>query len=344
MGQYEKAGVNIAAGNQFVKQIKNLVNLTKTQNSLDNLDNFGGIYNWEAKKLVASTDGVGTKLMIAQQANVHDSIGIDCVAMCVNDILAQGARPLFFLDYIATGKNEPDKLTKIISGVVNGCIEAKAQLIGGETAEMPDMYAKETYDIAGFAVGAVDNNNLITRNKPQAGDILIGLASSGLHSNGYSLVRKLLFKDHRYNLQDCPPELKGISIQSALLKPTKIYVQTVLPLLDKKLIHGLAHITGGGLIENVPRMFNDNLQATIKLTREVNQPIFEFLKQCGNLNTHDCYQTFNMGIGMVLAVSKENITEVKQILEQQQTKYFEIGFLEKKTSDFKISINGEVFK
>lgn len=332
MDQYKEAGVDIAAGNELVHRIKKIAKQTRTRKNENEIGNFSGTYQLGSKSILASTDGVGTKLMIAQEAQVYDSIGIDCVAMCANDILAQGAQPLFFLDYLAVGQNNPEKLEKIVKGVADGCIDAEMELIGGETAEMPDMYDKDEFDIAGFTVGICETNDLLTNKLPQEGDILIGLPSNGLHSNGYSLVRKILFKDHHYSLDDKLEILNNESLKDELLKPTKIYVKAVKKLLESKLIHGIAHITGGGLLENVPRMLNEKLQAVIDTDAWEPNPIFKLLKEEGKLDDANCYRIFNMGIGLVLCVDPNNYPKVCSQLESENETYFKIGKLEARAS------------
>ena len=277
--------------------------------------------------LVSGTDGVGTKLLIAQQMGKHDTIGIDVVAMCVNDVLAQGAEPLFFLDYLANEHNQPEKMAEIVSGVAAGCRDAGAALIGGETAEMPDMYAKDEYDLAGTVTGVVEKEELLTTAQPQAGDVLLGLPSSGIHSNGFSLVRQILFKDHDVQLDEKPEALHGETVGETILKPTRIYVRQVLPLIHQKLIKGVSHITGGGLIENVPRMISDQLQAVIDHKSWPTLPVFDYLQQLGQLPLADCFQTFNMGIGLVLAVDPTNVKQVQEKLKEAGEASYQIGHL-----------------
>ena len=345
MSRYQDAGVDVNAGYELVKKIKDDVKSTARLGVMGQIGSFGGMFDLSVLKikdpvLVAGCDGVGTKLMVAQMLKKHDTIGIDCVAMCVNDILAQGAQPLYFLDYIATGKNNPQEIAQIVAGIAKGCRQADCALIGGETAEMPDMYAKDEYDVAGFATGVGQKDTLLTSALPEAGDVLLGLPSSGLHSNGFSLVRQILFKDHNLSLQAKPTELDGQTLGQALLEPTKIYIKQVFPLVEQKLLSGISHITGGGLIENVPRMFNDGLQAQITFNWEV-PAIFTYLKHLGDLSKQDCFETFNMGIGLVLAVKKENVAKVKKQLTTNKQKFFEIGYLKKCAKDeAKIKIVG----
>lgn len=338
MSRYQEAGVDVNAGYELVARIKEEVASTKQPGVLGGLGSFGGLFdlgelNIKHPVLVSGTDGVGTKLLIAQKADKHETIGIDCVAMCVNDIVAQGAKPLFFLDYIATGHNDPQKMAAIVKGVAAGCRQASVALIGGETAEMPDMYSSDEYDLAGYATGVVEKNQLLTNEKPQAEDVLIGLPSSGLHSNGFSLVRQILFKDNELRLSDKPKILSGSTIGQTLLEPTRIYVKSLLPLLDARIIAGISHITGGGLIENLPRMFSDKLQAQIKLHSWPVLPIFDYLKKQGNLSNADCFEAFNMGLGMVIAVSPTNLNRVKDILRSEKETFYIVGKLANRPVD-----------
>ncbi|MFV4954754.1 phosphoribosylformylglycinamidine cyclo-ligase [Lactobacillus delbrueckii] len=343
MNRYKDAGVDVNAGYELVRRIKGAVASTKRPGYVGNIGGFGGLFDldslgYDHPVLVSGTDGVGTKLMIAQKMDKNDTVGIDVVAMCVNDVLAQGAEPLFFLDYIACGHNDPALLASVVQGVAEGCKQAGASLIGGETAEMPDMYAPDEYDLAGFTVGVAEKDRLLSVDTPQAGDVLLGLASSGVHSNGFSLVRKILFKDHDVKLTDKPAELKGKSVGESLLAPTRIYIKSVLPLIKQGLVHGVAHITGGGLIENVPRMFNDDLRAEIAAGSWEVLDIFNYLKQVGNLSDDDCWQTFNMGLGMILAVPADKKEEAKQLLLASGEKVFEVGDLSERTDGEKIII------
>ncbi|MBD5823398.1 phosphoribosylformylglycinamidine cyclo-ligase [Lactococcus petauri] len=319
---YAKAGVDVEAGYQVVDRIKKHAEKTKRLGVLGGLGGFGAAFDLsklDVKEpvLISGTDGVGTKLMLAIEADKHDTIGIDCVAMCVNDIVAAGAEPLYFLDYIATGRNHPEKLEKVVAGVAQGCLQSGAALIGGETAEMPDMYDTDDYDLAGFAVGIAEKSTLIDGCKNvEAGDILLGLPSSGIHSNGYSLVRKI-FKD--FDKQEILPELER-PLGEELLEPTHIYVQELLPLIKDSMIKGISHITGGGFYENLPRMFSDQLTAEIIEDSWEILPIFKALEKYGQVPHDEMFQIFNMGIGMVLAVAPEKAEEVKQ-----RVKCYEIG-------------------
>lgn len=344
MSRYQEAGVDVNAGYELVSRIKRAVATTNRPGVVGGLGSFGGLFDLgmlhvKHPILVSGTDGVGTKLLIAQRMNKHDTVGIDVVAMCVNDVLAQGAEPLFFLDYIATGHNDPGKMADIVSGVAIGCRQAGAALIGGETAEMPDMYAKEEYDLAGTVTGVVDKSAMLTADLPAAGDILLGLPSTGLHSNGFSLVRQILFKDHAIKLTDRPAELMGQTVGAAILAPTKIYVQAVLPLVRQGLVHGISHITGGGLIENVPRMFGDGLQAVIDQQSWPQLPIFNYLRRLGNLPLADCWATFNMGLGLVIAVAPTKLAAAQTALKKQDQEFYQIGVLqERPTGAAKIEI------
>lgn len=319
---YAKAGVDVEAGYQVVDRIKKHAEKTKRLGVLGGLGGFGAAFDLsklDVKEpvLISGTDGVGTKLMLAIEADKHDTIGIDCVAMCVNDIVAAGAEPLYFLDYIATGRNHPEKLEKVVAGVAQGCLQSGAALIGGETAEMPDMYDTDDYDLAGFAVGIAEKSALIDGCKNvEAGDILLGIPSSGIHSNGYSLVRKI-FKD--FDKQEILPELER-PLGEELLEPTHIYVQELLPLIKDNMIKGISHITGGGFYENLPRMFSDQLTAEIIEDSWEILPIFKALEKYGQVPHDEMFQIFNMGIGMVLAVAPEKAEEVKQ-----RVKCYEIG-------------------
>lgn len=314
---YKEAGVDKEQGYQEVNLIKKFIQKTYTSGVLSDLGGFSGLFElnkqqYEEPVLVSGTDGVGTKVLLAQKYDRHNTVGIDCVAMCVNDILCQGARPLFFLDYIATGKLEAEKMAKIVEGVAQGCLQAKAALIGGETAEMPGLYAEKDYDLAGFCVGIVDKKKIIQgKDRVKEGDVLLGLPSSGIHSNGYSLVRKIIFDYQQLN-----PETEVIGDQKlidVLLTPTKIYVQDVLPVLEEMDVHGMAHITGGGFHENIPRILPEGLAAEIQEEAIPKLAIFEKLQEWGDLDKNEMYGTFNMGIGLVLVVSKEEVSKVQSL-------------------------------
>lgn len=326
---YAKAGVDVEAGYEVVERIKKHVKKTERLGVMGALGGFGGCFDlslFDVKEpvLVSGTDGVGTKLAVAIEANQHDTIGIDCVAMCVNDILAQGAEPLYFLDYLATGKNQPEKLEQVVAGVANGCVQANMALIGGETAEMPGMYQGDDYDLAGFAVGIAEKSQLITGESIEPGDILLGLPSSGIHSNGYSLVRKIFFEEHQLTTDSILPELNE-TLADSLLVPTRIYVASLLPLIKKNLLKGCAHITGGGFVENIPRMLPGGVSANIELGSWPILPIFDCLQSYGKLSSAEMYEIFNMGIGMVIAVSPEKVAEVTAIFAEQGDTVYQIG-------------------
>jgi phosphoribosylformylglycinamidine cyclo-ligase len=311
---YKDAGVDIDAGNSFVKMIKPLVKATRRPEVLADIGGFGGLFALNTSKyknpvLVSGTDGVGTKLKVAFMADRHDTVGIDLVAMCVNDIIVQGAEPLFFLDYLATGKLEPAKGAAIVKGIAEGCLQAGCALIGGETAEMPGFYTAEEYDLAGFTVGVVERDQIIDGSSITVGDTLIGLASSGLHSNGFSLARKVLFDRMGLGIHDIIPET-GRTVADELLVPTRIYVKSILNLLRDFTIHGIAHITGGGLPENVPRILPKGCMARIRTATWEMPAIFRVLQQGGNIADAELYRTFNCGIGMVLAVPTIEAAEV----------------------------------
>ncbi len=311
---YAAAGVDVTAGYESVNRIKPLVESTNIPGVIGGLGGFGGMFapNTTGMKkpiLVSGTDGVGTKLKIAMLMNKHDTIGIDCVAMCVNDIICGGAAPLFFLDYIACGKNDPDRIVEIVTGITEGCRQAGCALIGGETAEHPGMMADDDYDVAGFCVGIVDEEQIIDGHDITDGDILIGLASNGLHSNGFSLVRKV-FDVENTDLNVYMPEC-GCTLGEELLKPTRIYVHAIKAMLQQGIrIKGISHITGGGLYENVPRMLPDGIMASIKSSSFPVQPIFHMIMEKGNVPERDMFNTFNMGIGMVLAVDKQDVGNI----------------------------------
>ncbi|EOA2660097.1 phosphoribosylformylglycinamidine cyclo-ligase [Listeria monocytogenes] len=341
---YSKAGVDVEAGYQVVERIKKHVARTERIGAMGALGSFGGMFdlsslNLKEPVLVSGTDGVGTKLLLAIEADKHDTIGIDCVAMCVNDILAQGAEPLFFLDYIATGKTDPVKMEQIVKGVADGCEQAGAALIGGETAEMPDMYGADDYDLAGFTVGAVEKQKLITEGAVQAGDTLIGIPSSGIHSNGYSLVRKIFFKDNEFTLDAEISEL-DVPLVEELLKPTRIYVKPVLEVLKEVTVHGITHVTGGGFVENLPRMLTNDLAVKVELGSWPMLPIFDVMKKYGQLNEMEMYEIFNMGIGMVLAVAKADVERTLEVLVQNGEAAYVIGEVTTRENDAVIFTGG----
>lgn len=336
---YRDAGVNIDAGNKAVELIKEQVKKTWRSEVLGDLGGFGGLFSlplgkYEEPVLVAGTDGVGTKLKVAILADKHDTIGIDAVAMCVNDILVQGAEPLFFLDYLAVGKLVPEKVAQIVTGVSTGCQDAGCALIGGETAEMPGFYGEEEYDIAGFAVGIVDRSKIIDGKSIKPGDKIIGLASSGLHSNGYSLVRKVLLEKAGLKLSDSIPKL-GKPLAEVLLTPTRIYVASVLPLLQSHTIKGIAHITGGGLTLNIPRILPPGLNAELRLGSWKVPPIFQLIQDFGSVPEDDMYKTFNMGIGMVLIVPAEEEKQIISALQDKGETVYAIGEILEGTGEVK---------
>ncbi|MFD2445168.1 phosphoribosylformylglycinamidine cyclo-ligase [Bacillus sp. CGMCC 1.16607] len=332
---YKQAGVDIEAGYEAVERMKKHVKKTVRPEVMGGLGGFGGMFDLSALQLkepvlVSGTDGVGTKLKIAFAMDRHDTVGIDLVAMCVNDIVVQGAEPLYFLDYIACGKAEPEKIELIVKGISEGCVQAGAALIGGETAEMPGMYHDGEYDLAGYVTGACEKSKLITGNEIEPGNVLIGLASSGIHSNGYSLVRKVLLENNHLQLTDFIEEFNS-TLGEELLKPTKIYVKSVLHLLKEFKINGMAHITGGGFIENIPRMLPEGTGIRIHENSWPILPIFNFLQEKGNLTRLEMYNIFNMGIGFVLAVEAKSAQEIIQVLDQLGEKAYVIGSVKEGT-------------
>ena len=312
---YESAGVNKNEGYAEVNLIKGFIKNTYTPGVLSDLGGFSGLFEIDKSKyenpvLVSGTDGVGTKVMLAQMLDKHDTVGIDCVAMCVNDILCQGAKPLFFLDYIATGKLIAEKMASIVEGVAKGCIDSGAALIGGETAEMPGMYSEKDYDLAGFCVGIVDKDKIIDGKKNvKEGDIILALPSSGLHSNGFSLVRKIIFEHKKLDVQS--ELLDGKTLAEVLLTPTRIYVKDVLEIMERYRINAMSHITGGGLYENVPRVLPENLDAVIEADEIPEQKIFSKLREWGDLDKEEMYGTFNMGVGLVMVIDKKDAEGIK---------------------------------
>lgn len=333
MTTYKDAGVNIQEGYKAVSLIKNIAKETFDSNVVTDIGSFGSMYllNLESSDyiLVSGTDGVGTKLKIAFYMDKHDTVGIDCVAMCVNDILCHGAKPLFFLDYIACGKLKSEKVATIVKGIAEGCKLAGCSLVGGETAEMPGFYKDDEYDLAGFAVGIVKKESAIYGKDVTEGDVLIGLASSGVHSNGYSLARKVFRIDENPKVLAKIYEELGISLGEELLKPTKIYVKPVLKLLEKINIKGIAHITGGGFFENIPRAFPKGFVAVIEKGSWDILPIFKLIQEYGNIDENEMFSTFNMGIGMVLIVSKDNVETAMEILNREGANAYIIGTIEK---------------
>lgn len=323
---YRDAGVDIDAGNQLVEKIKPHVARTIRPEVLGGLGGFGGLFEipmdrYRQPVLVSGTDGVGTKLKLALEMNKHDTIGIDLVAMCVNDILVLGAEPLYFLDYYATGHLDTDVAVDVIKGIAEGCIQSGASLIGGETAEMPGMYAEGDYDLAGFCVGIVEKNNIIDGSSVKAGNALIGIASSGPHSNGYSLIRKVLEVSQADLGQDCG----GQALGQALLAPTRIYVKSISLLLEQLDVHAMSHITGGGLLENIPRVMPENTRAQIHQTNWELPAVFQWLQQQGNIEMNEMYRTFNCGVGMVLVVDAEDAEQALEILTSAGETAFRLG-------------------
>jgi phosphoribosylformylglycinamidine cyclo-ligase len=326
---YKGAGVDIEAGNRFVDMIKPLVKSTNRPEVLTDIGGFGGLFSLNKDKyhspvLVSSTDGVGTKLKLAFQLDRHNTVGIDLVAMCVNDVIVQGAEPLFFLDYLATGMLAPEKAAEIVEGIAEGCRQAGCALVGGETAELPGFYNDGEYDLAGFTVGVVDRDAIIDGSSIQVGEVLIGIASNGLHSNGYSLARRIISERLEGGLEAVLPEL-GESLGDALLRPTRIYVKSILNLLRDFTIQGMAHITGGGLLENVPRILPRHCKAVIHKDAWPKPPLFEILREAGNLEERELFRTFNYGIGMVLVVQKGDADDILSRLRGLHEQAYVIG-------------------
>lgn len=314
---YASAGVDITAGYEAVKRMKSHVSRTRIPGVLSDIGGFGALFGLDTASyrepvLVSGTDGVGTKLKIAFLLNKHDTIGVDCVAMCVNDIACAGAKPLFFLDYIACGKNDPEVIEQIVKGVADGCVQAGCALVGGETAEHPGMMPADEYDLAGFSVGIAEKSDLIDGSKLQPGDVLIGVKSSGVHSNGFSLVRKV-FDLNAENVKKVYAEL-GAPLGEVLLAPTRIYVKPLLALMDAVSVHAVSHITGGGFYENVPRMLKDGCRAVIEKSKLFHLPIFDVIQKEGKISEHDMYNTFNMGTGLVVAVAAEDADRAVEAL------------------------------
>ena len=327
---YAAAGVDVTAGYESVERIKPMVESTYIPGVMGTLGGFGGMFapdvaGMKKPVLVSGTDGVGTKLRLAQLMDKHDTIGIDCVAMCVNDIICGGAAPLFFLDYIACGKNDPARIAEIVTGITEGCRQSECALVGGETAEHPGLMPDDDYDVAGFSVGIVDEEKIIDGKRLAQGDILIGLASTGVHSNGFSLVRKVLDVEHA-DLTSPVEQLGGKSLGEALLTPTRIYVKAIKALLKAGIdIHAVSHITGGGFYENVPRMMTDGLTARIRLDSFPKLPIFQLIQDKGNIPQRDMYNTFNMGIGMILALPDGQAQQALSVLADAGESAYAIG-------------------
>ena len=325
---YKEAGVDVTAGYKSVELMKKHIAKTKIDGVISGIGGFGGLFQpnfsgMEEPVLVSGTDGVGTKLKLAFLLDKHDTIGIDCVAMCVNDVVCGGAKPLFFLDYMALGKNEPEKVAEIVSGVAEGCVQSGCALVGGETAEMPGFYPIDEYDLAGFAVGIVDKKKIIDGSELEEGDVLIGLASSGVHSNGFSLVRKVF----GINAETVYKEYDELEkpLGETLLTPTKIYVKPLLSLIENVKVKAVSHITGGGFYENIPRMLKDGMSAQIVKSAVPVLPIFNIIQREGNISEHDMFNTFNMGVGMVIAVGKDDAEKALNVLENAGEKAFVLG-------------------
>ena len=337
---YAAAGVNIEAGYEGVKLMKKHVDRTIIDGVVSDIGGFGGLFmpdisGMSEPVLVSGTDGVGTKQRIAQLMDKHDTVGIDCVAMCVNDVICVGAKPIFFLDYIAIGKNDPVKVAELVSGVAEGCVQSGCALIGGETAEHPGTMAADDYDLAGFTVGIVDKKNIIDKNKMKPGDVIVALASSGIHSNGYSLVRKVFDIEHA-DLDKHYDEL-GATLGETLLTPTRIYVKPVLKALEASDIHGISHITGGGFYENIPRAIPDGLKAVISRQSIVIPPVFKLLQKAGNIDERDMFNTYNMGVGMSIVVSQETADACIRTLKEAGETAYVIGEIAASDSDEKIA-------
>lgn len=328
---YKAAGVDVTAGYKAVELMKQHVARTMTSGAIGAIGGFGGLFGldltgMEEPVLVSGTDGCGTKVKLAMLMDKHDTIGIDAVAMCVNDIICCGAKPLFFLDYIACGKNYPEKIAEIVSGVAEGCVQAGCALIGGETAEHPGLMPEEDYDLAGFSVGIVDKAKILNMDSQKAGDVMIALASSGVHSNGFSLVRKVFDIEHA-DLQAPVAELGGKSLGETLLTPTKIYVKSILALLKEVPVKSIAHITGGGFYENLPRSYPDHLAAKIDKSKVKVLPIFQYLQKTGNIPERDMFNTFNMGVGMTVCVDPAHVDKALAVLKENGEDAYVIGEL-----------------
>jgi phosphoribosylformylglycinamidine cyclo-ligase len=332
--RYAEAGVDIEAGKRFVEAIKPIISKTFKSHVMSDIGGFAGLYsldlgNINKPVLVSSTDGVGTKLKIAFMLDKHDTIGIDLVAMCVNDILAQGATPLFFLDYLSMGKLNHDIAIEIVKGISRGCKEAKCALIGGETAEMPGFYAQNEYDLAGFITGIVDADQIIDGSEIAIGHRLIGVRSSGLHSNGYSLVRRIFFDELKMSVNDHVDEF-GRTVGEELLEPTKIYVKTVSHLIKNFQIFGISHITGGGITENLPRILPTNCRAVISRSSWTQQPIFHFVKKAGNITEEEMMRNFNNGMGLIIVVAEKDVQDVVQQIQAMGETTYQIGWIEER--------------
>lgn len=331
---YKEAGVDVTAGYESVELIKKDVARTTIPGVIGGIGGFGGLFapdltGYEKPVFISGTDGVGTKLKLAFLMDKHDTIGIDCVAMCVNDVVCAGAKPLFFLDYIACGKNYPEKIAEIVKGIADGCVESGCALVGGETAEHPGMMPVEEYDLAGFTVGIVDEKNILDKKNVKAGDVVIGLASTGVHSNGFSLVRKVFDIDNADVLGQYSEELGGKSLGETLLAPTQLYVKPVLNLLEKVNVKSISHITGGGFYENLPRAYGDDLNCHVHKGSWEVLPIFNLIQEKGGISEHDMFNTYNMGIGMAVIVDKADVEKTLESLKESGIKASVIGEMEK---------------
>lgn len=327
---YRASGVDIDEGNRAVNLIKDKIKGTYDKNVIGDLGNFSGLYslkdfiNMDEPVLLSSTDGVGTKLKLAQMMDIHNTVGIDLVAMCVNDLICQGAKPLFFLDYIATGKLIPEKIDDIVSGIVEGCKMAECALIGGETAEMPGMYSEDDYDLAGFSVGIADKSKIISGQDVNSGDTLVGISSSGIHSNGYSFIRKIFLEEYKYELTDYIEELE-MTLGEALLIPTKIYVKLVMDLIKKYELKAIAHITGGGVIENIPRVIPNGLGIDIEKNSWEKPAIFKMIEKFNAIDEVELHKSFNMGIGLAMVVDSDKAEEIVRYLNESEKQAYIIG-------------------
>ncbi|EPE37497.1 phosphoribosylformylglycinamidine cycloligase [Candidatus Photodesmus katoptron] len=322
---YKDSGVNIDAGKAFVEQIQGLVKLTRRAEIIGNFGSFSALCElpnkYKQPVLVSSTDGVGSKLRLALDMNKHDTIGIDLVAMCVNDLIVQGAEPLFFLDYYATGKLSINTASSVVSGIVKGCLLSGCSLVGGETAEVPSIYKDKDYDLAGFCVGIAEKDNIIDSTNITSGDLIIALASSGLHSNGYSLVNKIL---ELFNVNK-NEKLSGYPLIEHLLRPTKIYVKSILKVIEKHNIHGIAHITGGGFLENIPRILPDDVEAVINSSSWKWPPIFQWIQEKGNIETYEMYRTFNCGVGLIVILPEKQANSAIKLFQKEGENAWIIG-------------------
>lgn len=327
---YKEAGVDVTAGYESVELIKKDVKRTEIPGVLGGIGGFGGLFapdlkGYEKPVFISGTDGVGTKLKLAFLMDKHDTIGIDCVAMCVNDVICAGAKPLFFLDYIACGKNVPEKIATIVKGIADGCVESGCALVGGETAEHPGMMPEEEYDLAGFTVGIVDEKNILDKKNVKKGDVIVGLASTGVHSNGFSLVRKVFDIDNAEVLGKYKDELNGKTLGEALLAPTQLYVKPILKLLEEVDVHSISHITGGGFYENLPRAYGENLNAVIHKGSWEVLPIFKLIQEKGNIAEHDMFNTYNMGVGMAVIVDGKDADKTIALMKEFGIKASVIG-------------------